>query len=99
MDESEIPDNIKDKYNLSEYKGLSILETENLLENSRKKLMQKHIDLICANSIADNKTGFSVDTNQVTLITPAETVELPLCSKEETADRILTYLLNLSSRS
>ena len=75
------------------------METENLLENSRKKLMQKHIDLICANSIADNKTGFSVDTNQVTLITPAETVELPLCSKEETADRILTYLLNLSSRS
>ena len=75
------------------------METENLLENSRAKLMQKHIDLICANSIADRKTGFAVDTNQVTLITPHETVELPLCSKEETADLILSYMLNLSSRS
>lgn len=71
------------------------METENLIENSRKKLLQKHIDLICANSIADRKTGFAVDTNQVTLITPEETVELPLCSKEETADRILSYILNL----
>ena len=71
------------------------METENLIENSRKKLLQKHIDLICANSIADRNTGFAVDTNQVTLITPEETVELPLCSKEETADRILNYILNL----
>ena len=69
------------------------METENLLENSRTKLMQKHIDLICANSIAEQKTGFAVDTNQVTLITSEETVELPLCSKDETADRILTYIL------
>ena len=72
------------------------METENLVENSRRKLMQKHIDLICANSIADQKTGFAVDTNQVTLIAPEETVELPLCSKEETAERILNYILKLS---
>lgn len=75
------------------------METENLIENSRAKLTRKHIDLICANSIADRKTGFAADTNQVTLITPRETVELPLCSKEETADLILSYILNLSSRS
>ena len=70
------------------------METENLLENSRKKLTKKHADLICANSIASNQTGFVVDTNKVTLITQQEVKELPLCSKEETADLILNYILH-----
>ena len=69
------------------------METENLIENSRAKLTKKHADLICANSIVGDKTGFAVDTNKVTLIAPTETIELPLCSKEETADRILDYLV------
>ena len=68
------------------------METENLLENSRAKLEKKHADLICANSIAGHQTGFAVDTNQVTLITQQEMKELPLCSKEETADLILDSL-------
>ena len=75
------------------------METENLIENSRAKLSEKNVDLICANAIGAGETGFSVDTNQVTLIASHETVELPLCSKEETADRILTYALNFLSRS
>ena len=70
------------------------METENLIENSRTKLLKKHADLICANSITDGNTGFAVDTNKVTLITPAEVKELPLCSKEETASMILDYILN-----
>ena len=70
------------------------METENLIENSRKKLTKKHADLICANSIASNQTGFGVDTNKVTLITAQEVNELPLCSKEETADLILNYILH-----
>ena len=65
------------------------METENLIENSRAKLMTKNADLICANSIASAQTGFAVDTNKVTLITQQEVTELPLCSKEETADLIL----------
>lgn len=65
------------------------METENLIENSRVKLMTKNADLICANSIASAQTGFAVDTNKVTLITQQEVTELPLCSKEETADLIL----------
>ena len=65
------------------------METENLLENSRAKLEKKHADLICANSIASHQTGFAVDTNQVTLISQQEMKELPLCSKEKTADLIL----------
>ena len=65
------------------------METENLIENSRQKLMKKHADLICANSIASEQTGFAVDTNKVTLITQEAVKELPLCTKEETADLIL----------
>ena len=65
------------------------METENLIENSRRKLTKKHADLICANSIASEQTGFAVDTNKVTLITQENVKELPLCTKEETADLIL----------
>ena len=68
------------------------METENLLENSRAKLVKKNADLICANSIVEAQTGFGVDTNRVTLIAANEVKELPLCSKEETADAILSYI-------
>jgi len=71
------------------------METENLIENSRAKLTKKNADFICANSISSDKTGFAVDTNKVTLISPTETVELPLCSKEETADKILDYVIKV----
>ena len=71
------------------------METEHLIENSREKLTKKHADLICANSIATNQTGFAVDTNKVTLITQAGVVELPLCSKEETANLILDHINSL----
>ena len=71
------------------------METEHLIENSREKLTKKHADLICANSIATNQTGFAVDTNKVTLITQAGIVELPLCSKEETANLILDHINSL----
>lgn len=69
------------------------METENLIENSRKKLLKKNADLICANSINGKDTGFGVDTNRVTLISATDTKELPLCSKEETASLILQHIL------
>lgn len=65
------------------------METENLLDNSRKKLDRKHADFICANSISSGETGFAVDTNRVTIISKEDMVELPLCSKEDTANLIL----------
>ncbi len=71
------------------------METEDLIENSRTKLLKKHADMICANSIADGNTGFAVDTNKVTIITNDAVTELPLCSKEETADKILSHILTL----
>ena len=71
------------------------METENLIENSRAKLDKKRADMICANSIADGNTGFAVDTNKVTIVTSDAVTELPLCSKEETADLILSHILTL----
>ena len=68
------------------------METENLIENSHEKLDKKHADLICANSIVEAQTGFAVDTNKVTLISHDGIKELPLCSKEDTADLILDHI-------
>jgi phosphopantothenoylcysteine decarboxylase/phosphopantothenate--cysteine ligase len=68
------------------------METGNLISNSHAKLTSKNADIICANSISSSSTGFAVDTNQVTLITPDSVTPLPLCSKEETADLILNQI-------
>ena len=74
------------------------METENLIENSRQKLVKKNADMICANSISNNETGFAVDTNRVTIITQDEVTELPLCSKEQTADMILQQIRMLHTK-
>ncbi len=66
------------------------METENLLENSKKKLISKNINMICANSLTQSGAGFGVDTNVITIITADETLQLPLLSKEETANAILS---------
>lgn len=64
------------------------METESLLENSRKKLEKKNVDMICANSIGGKDTGFASDTNVLTLITKNGAEKLPLMSKLECADVI-----------
>lgn len=69
------------------------METENLIENSRKKLVKKKLDMIAANSIREEGAGFAHDTNKVTIITQAELLELPLISKTETAHRILDEIV------
>ena len=66
------------------------METENLLENSRKKLKSKNSDMICANSLTTEGAGYGVDTNIVTIITRTDEEELPLMSKDDVADAILT---------
>ena len=66
------------------------METENLLENSRKKLLSKNVDMICANSLTQRGAGFGADTNVVTIITAHNTQQLPLLSKEDVANTILT---------
>ena len=69
------------------------METDNVLENSRKKLASKNCDMICANSLRTAGAGFGTDTNVITLITADSDTELPLMSKEDAAHRILDVIL------
>lgn len=71
------------------------METKDMLENSKVKLKKKNLDVIVANNLKVAGAGFGTDTNIVTLITKDEVKELPILSKEEVADRILSYLLGL----
>ena len=59
------------------------METENMIENSRKKLEKKNLDLIVANNLKQSGAGFGTDTNIVTLLTKEETIELPMMSKKK----------------
>ena len=70
------------------------METDNVLENSRKKLLSKNCDMICANSLRHEGGGFGVDTNVITLITKDSETELPQMSKEDAAHRIYDAILN-----
>jgi len=71
-------------------------ESENLVENARRKLEQKGLDLIVANDITDADSGFDVDTNKVILIDRKGKIEeLPLLTKREVADRILDRVVGL----
>lgn len=73
------------------------METENMLENSRKKLEKKHLDMIVANNLKVEGAGFAEDTNVVTIITGQEEVSLGKMAKEETALRILDEILKATN--
>jgi phosphopantothenoylcysteine decarboxylase/phosphopantothenate--cysteine ligase len=71
-------------------------ETRDLLDNARKKLTQKRLDLICANDVSAADAGFTVDTNRVTIIDKTgKNEELPLMPKREVADKILDRVVRL----
>ncbi len=71
------------------------METQNMLENSRAKLAKKNLDMIVANNLKVPGAGFAGDTNVVTLITRTDETELPLLSKDETANRIVDKILSM----
>ncbi len=73
------------------------METDNVLENSRKKLAAKNCDMICANSLRTYGAGFGTETNVITMITADDECELPLMSKEEAAHRILDRIIEMNS--
>ena len=73
------------------------METENMLENSRKKLEKKHLDMIVANNLKVEGAGFAGDANVVTIITGQEEVSLGKMTKEETALRILDEILKATN--
>jgi phosphopantothenoylcysteine decarboxylase/phosphopantothenate--cysteine ligase len=70
-------------------------ETENILENAKKKLLSKNLDLIALNDVSQSDAGFDVDTNRLTLISSSGMIELPLLSKEEAAHRLLDEVLRM----
>ncbi|WP_287386220.1 bifunctional phosphopantothenoylcysteine decarboxylase/phosphopantothenate--cysteine ligase CoaBC [Lachnospira sp.] len=71
------------------------METENLIENSRKKLDKKNLDMIVCNNLKVAGAGFGTDTNVVTLITKSDIKELPIMSKEEVASKLLDEIMTL----
>ena len=71
------------------------METENMLENSRKKLHKKNLDMVVANNLKVPGAGFQGDTNVITLITENSVSELPQMDKEEAAHAILDQILKL----
>ena len=70
------------------------METRDMVDNSRKKLEKKHIDLIAANNLKQAGAGFGVDTNLLTLIAADGAKELPLMSKEEAAHALLDEIMS-----
>ena len=69
------------------------METENMLENSRRKLDKKNLDMIVANNLKDKGAGFGVDTNLITIITRDRELQLELMSKQDVANCILDEII------
>ena len=72
-------------------------ETENPVNNSKKKLKEKNLDLIVANDVTAPKAGFGEDTNIAWLVDRERVEELPLMSKFELANRILDRIKELEN--
>ena len=71
------------------------METENLLENSRRKLEKKNLDMVAANSLKVEGAGFGGDTNVITIITKDEAVSLEKMTKEEAAAKLLDKIMEM----
>lgn len=70
-------------------------ETDNVLENARKKLVAKSLDAIVVNDVSREGIGFDSDRNAVTIITQSEVVEIPETTKWEVAQRVLDQAVRL----
>lgn len=70
-------------------------ETENVLENARKKLASKSLDAIVVNDVSKEGVGFDTDRNAVTILTPSETIAVPETTKWDVAQRVLDCAVQL----
>lgn len=73
------------------------METEDLINNSKKKLLKKNADLICANSLVEDGAGFENDTNIITIIEKDEIKSLDKMSKEDTANAIIDEIISIKT--
>jgi len=74
-------------------------ETENVLENARKKLASKAVHAIVVNDVSREGVGFDSDRNAVTIITHEEVIDVPETSKWEVAQRVLDQVVKLRRRT
>jgi phosphopantothenoylcysteine decarboxylase/phosphopantothenate--cysteine ligase len=70
-------------------------ETENVLENARKKMLAKSLDAIVVNDVSRPGVGFDSDRNAVTIITPTDVIEVRETTKWEVAQRVLDQVVRL----
>ena len=73
-------------------------ETENVLENGRKKLISKSLDAIVVNDVSREGVGLDSDRNAVTILTDHDVVEVPETTKWEVAQRVLDQIVRLRQR-
>ena len=71
------------------------METENMVERTKEKLVKKNCDYIVANNLKEKGAGFGTDTNRVTMISEKEEIQLGLLSKDMVADEILNYIMKI----
>jgi phosphopantothenoylcysteine decarboxylase / phosphopantothenate---cysteine ligase len=88
---------------ISRYKKSQLIigfaaETENVIENARKKLQSKSLDAIVVNDVSREGVGFDSDRNAVTIITPSETIPVPETTKWEVAQRVLDCVVGLKAK-
>ena len=75
-------------------------ETEKVEEYAKGKLERKNLDLIVANNITEAGAGFKGDTNKVTIYKKnGDTIELPIMTKREVAEQLLTEIINYEQGS
>lgn len=75
------------------------METENMIENSLKKLKKKNLDMIVANNLKVKGAGFGTDTNVITMITENNIEELPIISKDKCAEKIFDKILEIKKQN
>ena len=69
-------------------------ETENVVENARKKLVSKRCDLVIANDVSATDAGFAVDENRVVIVSTDAAIAVALAPKSEIAFRILDAIVD-----
>jgi phosphopantothenoylcysteine decarboxylase/phosphopantothenate--cysteine ligase len=74
-------------------------ETENVIQNARKKLKSKSLDAIVVNDVSREGVGFDSDRNAVTILTESESIEVPETTKWEVAQRVLDCVVQLKAKA
>ena len=74
-------------------------ETQNIIENARKKLVSKSLDAIVVNDVSREGIGFDSERNAVAILTVSETINVPETTKWEVAQSVLDQAVRLKRRA